>query len=127
MTRWIEISVGFPWRLLRPLPIEPVMTDLPIDLPAEQPAKAGKSRSRKPTAKDVVVTPAEPVAWTYEQSVAEIEAIVEQMESGDLDLATVFARFESAMGQLKRCKTFLQDKQEQVDLLLETLEDDVAF
>jgi exodeoxyribonuclease VII small subunit len=106
------------------------MTDLPMDLPTEQPATkaAGKSRSRKATSKDVVVNPpVEPVAWTYEQSVAEIEAIVEQMEAGDLDLATVFARFESAMGQLKRCKTFLQDKQEQVDLLLETLEDDVAF
>jgi exodeoxyribonuclease VII small subunit len=105
------------------------MTDLPIDVPTEQPATkaVSKSRSRKTAPKDVVANPAEPVTWTYEQSVAEIEAIVEQMEEGDLDLATVFARFESAMGQLKRCKTFLQDKQEQVDLLLETLEDDVAF
>jgi exodeoxyribonuclease VII small subunit len=106
------------------------LTDLPIDFPADKPAKkpSSKARSRKSAAKDAVVSPpAEPVTWTYEQSVAEIEAIVEQMEEGDLDLATVFARFESAMGQLKRCKTFLQDKQEQVDLLLETLEDDVAF
>lgn len=103
-------------------------TNSPTDLPTNKPAKA---RSRKTSAKSAAATPPAEADgtpdWSYEEAVAEIEAIVAQMEAGDLDLATVFARFEAAMGQLRRCKAFLQDKQSQVDLILETLEEDVRF
>jgi exodeoxyribonuclease VII small subunit len=97
-------------------------TDLPTDKASRKP------RSRKSAAPAIVEPTIDiPPNWTYEDAVAEVEAIVAQMEAGDLDLATVFSRFETAMGHLRRCKSFLYEKQQQVDLLLETLEDDVAF
>ncbi len=61
--------------------------------------------------------------WVYEEAVAEVEAIVARIESGQLDLADVFTEFATAVKQLQRCQTFLEQKQQEVDLLIETLED----
>lgn len=60
--------------------------------------------------------------WNYEEAVSQVEAVIEQLESGQLPLAEVFAQFEQAVTALKQCETYLQSKQEQVDLLIETLE-----
>ena len=62
-------------------------------------------------------------SWSYEQTVAAIEATVLRLEQGELPLAAVFEQFEQAVHQLHECETFLQARQAQVDLLIETLED----
>ncbi|PZV18002.1 MAG: exodeoxyribonuclease VII small subunit [Leptolyngbya sp.] len=59
--------------------------------------------------------------WRYETTVKKIEAAIAQIESGELDLADVFDQFSEAIEDLRLCETFLSDRQQQVDLLIETL------
>jgi exodeoxyribonuclease VII small subunit len=61
--------------------------------------------------------------WNYETTVSQIETTLNQIESGDMDLADVFEQFTTAIAQLKECEAFLGDRQQQVDLLIETLTD----
>ena len=61
--------------------------------------------------------------WNYEAAVAKVEAIVVQIEAGELDLEEVFDQFAAAIEYLRQCETFLQERQQQVDLLIETLND----
>ncbi len=61
---------------------------------------------------------------SYEEKVAAIEKIITNIESGDLELADVFEQFTVAVEHLRQCETFLQQRQQQVDLLIETLKDD---
>ena len=68
-----------------------------------------------------------PEAWNYEATVAQIETIIEQIEAGKLELADVFERFAAAMKYLRQCDAFLQERQQQMDLLIETLEDESDF
>ncbi|WP_088239477.1 exodeoxyribonuclease VII small subunit [Calothrix rhizosoleniae] len=63
-------------------------------------------------------------AWSYEQRVAEVEGIIDRIEAGDLDLEQVFEQFSQAVEYLQECENFLQSRQQQVDLLIETLQDD---
>jgi exodeoxyribonuclease VII small subunit len=63
-------------------------------------------------------------AWNYEAKVAEIEGIIARIEAGELDLAAVFDQFSTAVESLRQCESFLQQRQQQVDLLIETLSDD---
>ncbi|MEM8504682.1 MAG: exodeoxyribonuclease VII small subunit [Cyanobacteria bacterium P01_D01_bin.1] len=67
-----------------------------------------------------------PDDWSYEETMIQIEAITQQLESGDLPLAEVFDQFAKAVSALQQCDRFLQDKQKQAALLIETLvgEDD---
>ena len=62
--------------------------------------------------------------WNYETKVAEIEAIIARIESGELELEAVFDQFANAVEYLQQCETFLQQRQQQVDLLIETLTDE---
>jgi exodeoxyribonuclease VII small subunit len=64
--------------------------------------------------------------WNYEATISEIETIVEQIESGELELATVFDQFELAVHHLQSCESFLAERRQSVDLLIETLTDDPA-
>lgn len=64
-----------------------------------------------------------PANWRYEETVAEIEAIIDQIEQG-LPLAEVFDQFSTAVEQLRQCEGFLNHQQQQVDLLIETLLDE---
>ncbi|NJR16620.1 MAG: exodeoxyribonuclease VII small subunit [Calothrix sp. CSU_2_0] len=54
----------------------------------------------------------------------EIEEIIAKIEGGDLDLVDVFTQFATAVEGLKQCDRFLQERQQQVDLLIETLQDE---
>jgi len=65
--------------------------------------------------------------WRYETTVKKIEAAIAQIESGELDLADVFDQFSAAVEDLRLCETFLSDRQQQVDLLIETLSDQSDF
>ncbi|MCC5629294.1 exodeoxyribonuclease VII small subunit [Nostoc sphaeroides] len=59
--------------------------------------------------------------WNYEAKVAEIEGIIARIEAGELELEAVFEQFASAVEYLRQCEGFLQERQQQVDLLIETL------
>lgn len=65
--------------------------------------------------------------WSYEETVKQVEATIARIESGELDLATVFDEFAEAVKRLHQCETFLAERQQQVDLLIETLKDDPEF
>lgn len=65
-----------------------------------------------------------PPDWNYEATVTEVEAIISQIEMGELELADVFEQFAIAVEHLRQCETFLTQHQQQVDLLIETLLDE---
>lgn len=65
--------------------------------------------------------------WNYESTVEQVETIIEQIETGELSLAEVFDRYAEAIKYLNQCDTFLQKRQQQVDLLVETLTADSDF
>ncbi len=60
-------------------------------------------------------------SWSYEEKVAEVEGIISRIEAGDLDLEQVFEQFSQAVEYLQECQNFLRGRQQQVDLLIETL------
>ncbi len=62
--------------------------------------------------------------WNYEESINNIEQIIDEIESGSLPLDAVFSQFESAVEQLQQCEAFLNKGKEKMELLIETLEDD---
>ena len=62
--------------------------------------------------------------WNYEATVSQVESILSRIESGELDLADVFEQFSTAVRYLRQCETFLAQRQNQVDLLIETLTDE---
>jgi exodeoxyribonuclease VII small subunit len=61
--------------------------------------------------------------WNYEVTVAKVEEIINQIESGELELSEVFTQFTTATTHLQQCKDFLAHQQKQMNLLIETLED----
>ncbi|NJL45631.1 MAG: exodeoxyribonuclease VII small subunit [Leptolyngbyaceae cyanobacterium SM2_3_12] len=64
-----------------------------------------------------------PDPWSYEETVATVEAIIADLESGQLPLAEVLSQFEQAVQSLQECEVYLNEKQQQVDVLIETLTD----
>jgi exodeoxyribonuclease VII small subunit len=62
--------------------------------------------------------------WSYEEKVREIEAIITRIEAGELNLAEVFEQFSTAVESLRECEGFLQQRQQQMNLLIETLTDE---
>lgn len=65
-----------------------------------------------------------PPGWKYEETVIEIESIIQQIETGELELAQVFDQFSIAVQRLRQCEVFLTRQQQKVDLVIETLLDD---
>ncbi len=61
--------------------------------------------------------------WNYETKVAEIETIISRIEAGELQLEEVFEQFSVAVKYLRECETFLKQRQQQVDLMIENLQD----
>jgi exodeoxyribonuclease VII small subunit len=62
----------------------------------------------------------EPVA--FEEALKKLESIVENMESGDLPLETLLARFEEGTRLVKVC----QEKLEEAELKIQKLEKNAA-
>jgi exodeoxyribonuclease VII small subunit len=62
--------------------------------------------------------------WNYEAKVIEVEGIIARIEAGELELSEVFDQFTKAVEYLRQCESFLQQRQQQVDLLIETLSDE---
>lgn len=62
--------------------------------------------------------------WKYETTVAKVEEIINRIESGKLELAEVFDEFTAATEYLRHCEKFLAERQQQMDVFIETLEKD---
>ncbi|MEL6163525.1 MAG: exodeoxyribonuclease VII small subunit [Cyanobacteria bacterium J06628_3] len=62
--------------------------------------------------------------WNYENKVEEIETIISRIEAGELQLEEVFEQFGAAVKSLRECESFLKERQEQADLMIETLQDE---
>lgn len=65
--------------------------------------------------------------WNYELTITELEDIIEQIKSGSLPLEDVFEKFEVALKHLEKCEAFLQQGKQRMNLLIETLEQDLEF
>lgn len=64
-----------------------------------------------------------PENWRYEAAVAEVESIISRIESGELELEDVFEQFAQAVQSLGQCEAFLAERQAQIGLLMDTLDD----
>ncbi|MGB3206854.1 MAG: exodeoxyribonuclease VII small subunit [Crinalium sp.] len=65
-----------------------------------------------------------PNNWNYETTVAKVEEIIHKIESGKLELADVFEEFAAATAYLRDCEKFLSERQQQMDVFIETLENE---
>lgn len=54
---------------------------------------------------------------TFEDALAALEAIVHQLEDGDLGLEESLARYEQGVKHLKHCFALLQDAERRIELL----------
>jgi exodeoxyribonuclease VII small subunit len=61
--------------------------------------------------------------WNYEATVAKVEEILSQIESGELELAEVFEQFVTAVKYLDQCETFLEERRQNIELIVEQLAD----
>ncbi len=59
--------------------------------------------------------------WNYERAIAQVEAIIQELETGNLPLTAVFSQFETATEQLRDCEAFLAAGQHRMNLAIETL------
>lgn len=62
-----------------------------------------------------------PRPWNYEATVSQVEAIIERIETGELELAQVFDQFAVAVEHLRQCEAYLNHHQAQIELLVETI------
>ena len=60
---------------------------------------------------------------TFEQSLAELESIVQQLDDGELGLAESLARYEQGVKHLKHCYQLLQSAEQKIDLLTGVADD----
>ena len=58
----------------------------------------------------------------FGEALAELEAIVTQLETGQLDLEESIARYERGMTLLKACRAKLADAEQKVTMLMGELE-----
>jgi exodeoxyribonuclease VII small subunit len=55
-----------------------------------------------------------------EKSLADLETLVEELESGDLPLEKAMKRFEDGIKLTRACQTALKDAEQKVAILLKT-------
>lgn len=64
---------------------------------------------------------------SFEAGLSKLESIVESMESGDVPLAELLAKFEEGTKLLKVCETRLQDAELKIEQLKKLKDGKVAF
>jgi exodeoxyribonuclease VII small subunit len=78
--------------------------------------------ARKSTAKDKddhEVSPGRHDDINFEQSLAELELLVEKMEQGELPLEQALQQFERGIELARGCQSALRQAEQKVELLLE--------
>ncbi len=63
-------------------------------------------------------------AVAFESHLAELEALVEQLERGDIPLADAVAAYERGLTTARACEQLLQDAQKRLDELTQDSNDD---
>ena len=63
----------------------------------------------------------------FEKSLQELEALIAQLERGDLPLAESLALFETGVALTRRCHGALADAQQKVEILLKDGESTRSF
>ena len=66
-------------------------------------------------------------AGTFEQSLAELESIVHDLEDGQIGLAEALTRYEQGVRHLKYCYALLQQAERKIELLTGVAEDGTAI
>ena len=61
--------------------------------------------------------PSDAAAEPFEESLAELESIVADLEGGDLGLSDALARYEEGVRRLKQCHAQLQAAERRIELL----------
>ena len=64
---------------------------------------------------------------SFEEALAQLEAIVEEMEDGQLPLEDLIARYESGSRLLKRCESILKSARERLELITLRNQDENAL
>ena len=64
---------------------------------------------------------------SFEDALGQLESIVESMESGDVPLAALLAKFEEGSHLLKICETRLKDAEMKIEQLRKQKDGKVAF
>ena len=57
--------------------------------------------------------------YDFEQSMTNLEQLVEQMESGELSLEKALETFEQGIQLTRQCQTMLSEAEQKVQLLIE--------
>ena len=70
---------------------------------------------------------AKDVQISFEEALAKLEAIVEAMESGDVPLAELLAKFEEGTRLLKLCEGRLKDAELKIEQLKKQKDGTVTF
>ena len=70
------------------------------------------------TSREPGETAAAETAVDFEQALAELEAIVERLERGDLTLEESMAQFERGIALTRACQTALSKAEQKVEILL---------
>ena len=55
----------------------------------------------------------------FEQSLSDLQVLVERLESGDLSLEESLATFEQGIALNRECQSALQDAEQRINILLE--------
>jgi exodeoxyribonuclease VII small subunit len=64
---------------------------------------------------------------SFEEALSRLEAIVESMESGDVPLADLLAKFDEGNKLLKMCETRLKEAELKIELLKKARDGEAAF
>ena len=64
----------------------------------------------------------QPNVGGLEQSLKELEALVERLEAGELPLEEALAQFEQGIKLTRSCQTILKDAEQKVEILLKKTE-----
>ncbi len=64
---------------------------------------------------------------SFESALGKLEAIVESMESGEVPLAELLAKFEEGTKLLKVCESRLKDAELKIEQLKKQKDDSVTF
>jgi exodeoxyribonuclease VII small subunit len=89
-----------------------------------QPKDGLKCRPASPCSAAVDVTDTK---LSFEDALVKLETIVESMESGDVPLADLLAKFEEGTRLLKVCESRLKDAELKIELLKKQKDGTVTF
>lgn len=63
--------------------------------------------------------------WNYQKKLAQIESIIAQIEAGKINLEDLFSQVAIASQYLEECEKYLVQEEKKMDVLIETLTDEI--